>query len=57
VREPIPSWDKAAVLAAPNIRKENFAVTDGNAQGYVTGAATADCHLLLGGLHCLVRLE
>jgi antirestriction protein ArdC len=39
--EPIPAWDKVAALAALNIREENFAVVDGNTQGYAaTGTAT-----------------
>ena len=38
--EPIPAWDKATALAALNIREENFAMVDGNVQGYATSVAT-----------------
>jgi antirestriction protein ArdC len=39
--EPIPAWDKAAALAALDIREEAFAIVDGNTQGYaVSGTAT-----------------
>ncbi len=39
--ESIPAWDRAAALAALNIREEAFAVVDGNVQGYAaTGTAT-----------------
>ena len=37
VPEPIPNWNKAAALAALNIREENFTMVDGNVQGYATG--------------------
>ena len=39
--EPIPAWDKATALKVLNIREENFAMVNGNVQGYAEAGVAA----------------